>query len=256
MPDRRLTTICIYNGEEDSSSFQRLPDRLLATLSVADVELRLALPRSSDGTSYALGRLCPDGRAWQHALLPQGVERFCVERPLELPIVCWCFPGAIAAASAWRWLWCDLPVATDYLVWVEEAASLAADWWQKLSRSFVGGGDVFGSVQWQELSAADAAAVQLQPWYRGLPLPTRFGRAGVWVPAGGWAAFRVSRLRESGVLDSWFPRDGEESCVRVAFWLGAIARQLEWRHADKEQEVASSLPRPATASSTVVSRPG
>jgi hypothetical protein len=254
MPDRRLATICVYNGEEDSSSFPRHLDHLLATLPVADVELRLALPRASDSASYALGRLCPDGRAWQHALLPQGIERFQVETSLGLPVVCWCFPGVFPVVSVWRWLWCDLAVATDYLVWLEDAASWAEDCWQELSRSFHGGGDVFGPPLWQELSDADVAAARLQPWYRGLPFATRAGRAGVWVPAGGWAAFRVSRVRESSLLETRLPRGSEDAFERVFFWLGAAAQQLEWRFAVPAPS-ASSPAGPDDASASAAASP-
>lgn len=241
MPDCRLATICVANGEEGSSSFPQLLDHLLETLPVADVELRLALPRASESASYALGRLCPDGRAWRHTLLPQGVERFQVETSLGLPVVCWCFPGMFPVSSVWRWLWCDLAVATDYLVWLEDAALWAEDWWQELSRSFHGGGggDVFGPALWQELSAVDAAAVRLQPWYRGLPFATRAGRAGVWVPAGSWAAFRVSRVRESGLLETRLPGGGADALARFLFWLGAAAQQLAWRFAVPASAAAS-----------------
>lgn len=231
MSERHLATLCLSVGEDHSSAFPRRLDYLLATLPLADLELRLGLPHASPNLHYALGRLCPNGATWQHALLPHGVERFRGRAAWEASVACWCFPAALPVEATLRWLWCDLPVATDYLVWVEDTAALAADWWQELSSSLTSGADVFGPVTWRELSARDEETARLQPWYRGLPLPTQAGRRGVWASPGGWLAFRVACLRQAGLLETWLPRGGEEKSPRVFLWLGAAAQQLEWRHA-------------------------
>ena len=240
MTDRRLATLCLFNGEEGFDPFRRRLDHLLESLPLADIELRLALPQASLSMHYALGRLSSDGLPWQHALLPERTERFLCRTACGLSVGCWCFPCPLPSGSLLRWLWYDLPVQTEFVVWIEESVALAAGWWEKLFLSFHKGADIFGPLIWKEMSAKDVEVARSQPWYRGVPFGKREGQVGVWVPRGGWVAFRVACLRQAGLLDASLQCGGPEVSDNIFFWLGAVAQQLEWRHDGPPR----SAPRP------------
>lgn len=239
MPDRRLATLCLSSGNEDLAAFRRRLDHFGETLPLTELEVRLALPQASRHLHYVLGRLCPDGLPWQHTLLPQGIERFRVHAADGLSVACWCFPRALPQEAVLRWLWCDLPVRTESLVWIEERAALGENWWPELSSAFRQPGDVFGPLTWRELLAKDVEAARSQPWYRGVPFLTREGRPGVWAPQGEWAAYRVACLHQANIAETWLPRGVLGISENPFLWLSAMAQQLEWQHA----EAPASAPR-------------
>ncbi len=115
-----------------------------------DLELRLGLAASSPEGHYALGRLSSEGRVLEYARLPEGVERFRGSTSSGLPFACWCFPRRFPLAVILRWLWCDLPFRSEYVVCIDEDTPPEDGWWSELSSRLQPGVDVVGPVLWND----------------------------------------------------------------------------------------------------------
>jgi hypothetical protein len=231
MPDRPLATLCLGTSGECSPAFLHCLDSLLENPLAEDVELRVGLPQASPALHYALGRFRCDDPPLEYARLPGDIERFRGRASCGQPVCCWCFPRPLPGEAMLRWLWCDLSLTTEYVVWLGETVPLADSWWQALLSAPHPEADVSGPWVWSDFPLADGEILRAQPWYRGVPLLRREGRSGVWTPQGGPLAFRVACLHQADLFTTWLPRGGGEACERVFFWLGAMAHQLGWRQA-------------------------
>jgi hypothetical protein len=207
---------------------------LLAHCPPEALAFRFACREAPTLVSYLLGRLVPDGLAPYYALLPGNVERFWWTSPGP-PVAVWDAPARVDDASLGRLVCHDLPLETEYVVWLRDAA-VAAGWWEALLPLLQQHIDCVGRPARADYSPEQVEWIRAQPWYRGVPFAAHKGRPGGCPVTGGLVALRAACLREAD-----FP-PGPPPCGRC-WWaepdgsdllLGEMAHQLGWSRAAYE----------------------
>jgi hypothetical protein len=108
----------------------------------------------------------------------------------------------------------DVPLETEYSVFLDGDAAVQPGWWERLVPMMDRGIDYVGQPAWRDCGPGEIEKIQTKPWCLGVPFERRSGRAGVAYMQKGIIAARSERLRGVKDLD-------EVS-------LGEMARQMGW----------------------------
>ncbi len=230
----RHATVVVQTSDAMLADWRRALECLLAHSPPDALAFRFACREAPTLLSYLLGRLVPDGLAPHYALLPGGVERFWWSSPGP-PVAVWNAPAHLDDASLGRLLCHDLPLDTEYVVWLRDP-DVEAGWWEALLPLLEQRVDCIGRPARADLSAEQVDWVRAQPWYRGVPFVSWNGRRGACPVSGGMVALRAACLREGDFPPGppahgrcwWGDQEGSDLV------LGEMARQLGWSRAAYE----------------------
>src|SRR5690348_3989002 len=128
----RTATLCVLTYGDYLAYFRRCLDSLLAHTPADAVELRLGFNDAPVSFHWALGRLCPDGRPPHRALLPGGLERFEWTAPQGLPVCAWRSPVNLFKEPMARSMFHEVPLGTEYALWLDDDSFVEAGWWEAL----------------------------------------------------------------------------------------------------------------------------
>jgi hypothetical protein len=139
----RSASIILLTAGDGLEPYRGCLDALLAHWPAGVVELRMGFARAPMRLHYALGVLAADFRAPEHVPLPGGIERFRWSSPLGITVYAWstAVPGPLALLGA---VCRDVPVGTEYVVWVPDDTPVAPGWWQALDSLLQPGVDYAG----------------------------------------------------------------------------------------------------------------
>jgi hypothetical protein len=181
---------------------------------------------------YVFGRLCPNGACSARAALPGGVERFSWTAAGGNAVRAWVSTSGLAEHALTTLLLTDVPVNTDYILWCHDCRQMEPKWRESLPAQLGKKVDYFGCPSWVEYSPNDIERLQCRPWYRGVPLERRNGRAGVSFMNGFWG-LRTACMKE---IESTGERNsGRWAVEQPGGWpvlLGEMAPQLGWSQAE------------------------
>ncbi len=234
----RRATVCLLTYGDYLPYFRRCLESVLATTPRDAIELRLGFNQAPVSHSYTLGALCPDGTTPARALLPGGVERFSWTGPDGLTVRLWSSPTNLYKEPMARHLYHDVPLATEYAVWLDDDTYVEPGWWEELIPLFERQVAYAGQAWWVDYLPGQTDMIVAQPWYRGVPFETRGGRIGIHFVTGGFQAIRSRCLREANFPDTDLNWKG--TLLRQYggdTLLGEIARQLGWTRAEHDRHI-------------------
>lgn len=184
----------------------------------------MAFSQAADSLAYAAGVLTPDGAWLKREGLPDDMERFEWTGTKGLCIRAWSTSRPLSRDEFRRLMIRDVPLATEYAVFLDSAVVVETGWWQALEPLFAQRIDIIGRPAWRDYLPGEVEQVQRYPWYMGVPAERREGRAGVSCMAGRFLAIRVERLRQANDPEAGFAAGSD-------VLLGAAAHQLRWTQA-------------------------
>jgi hypothetical protein len=209
--------------------FGRCLDSLLAHTPSDTIDLRLGFNYAQVSFHYALGRTCPDNRPPRRSLLPGRIERFEWTTPAGVPVCAWNSPANLYKEPMARLMFHDVPLHSDYAIWIDDDSYVDPGWWQALLPLLEQRIDYIGQRQWADYLPEQQDMIRAQPWYRGVPFEHRDGRPGVHFMTGGFIAIRAACLRQANFPDHQTRWKGHSlQQYGGDTLLGEIARQLAW----------------------------
>jgi len=231
-------TVCILTFGNHVPYFRRSLDSVLRHTPPGRIELRLGFNDAPASLEYAR-RLLPTPRAAAESqTLPGGVRRSSYVSREGMLVRLW-----DSAVNLYKWpmarlMYHDLPLNTDYVVWLDDDSFVEEGWWQALCPLLDRRVDYIGQEWWVDFLPGQEDAIRDQRWYRGVPFERRAGRPGIWFMTGGFSAIRAQGLREANFPDTeraWkgdtLKQFGGDSL------LGVIARQFGWTRAVHDTHV-------------------
>jgi hypothetical protein len=225
-------TVCILTFGDYLPYFRRCLDSVLRHTPAGRVELRLGFNAAPASLAYARQRLPAEGGEVESQVLAGGVRRTSFAGPRGLVVRLWDSPGNLYKEPMARLLYHDVPLATEYAVWLDDDSFVEEGWWEALCPLLGRHVDYLGQPWWVDYLPGQEEMIRSQPWYRGVPFERRDGRPGVWFMTGGFLAVRSERLREANFPDT--DRAWKGDTLRQYggdTLLGEVARQLGWTRA-------------------------
>jgi hypothetical protein len=212
--------VCLTVRRGSPDDFPRLVPHILHCASRTGVETRLAFGRAQYGLYTAIAALNPECGSPKRYQLPAGAERFELSTVDGRRVLAWHTERHLSREELVRLMLHDVPLEAEYAVCLDQDTVLADKWWEALGPQLAHGADVIAPRGWHEYAAGEVERLQGQPWYVGVPVERREGRAGVGGVRGGFFAIRSALVRETG-----FPDPARSMDIR----LGEMAHQLGWR---------------------------
>jgi tetratricopeptide (TPR) repeat protein len=195
-------TVCILTFGDYLPLFRRCLDSVLRHSPAGKIELRLGFNEAPASLEY-LPRVLPVvGGTLESRTLPGGGQRGSYVSRDGLLVRFWDSPVNLYKEPMARFMFHDVPLTTDYAVWLDDDSFVEEGWWQALCPLFDRGVDYIGQAWWVDLLPGQEDMIRAQPWYRGVPLEHRAGRPGVWFMTGGFMAIRSERLRDANFPDT------------------------------------------------------
>jgi hypothetical protein len=225
MSETRQATVCLF-ASRSIDTFRQTLGSMLRDTPMDHIELRLAFSQAADSLAYAVGVLAPDGAWLKREGLPDDMERFEWRGTQGLCIRAWSTSRPLSRDEFGRLMVRDVPLATEYAVFLDSAVVVEAGWWQALEPLFEQRIDTIGRSAWRDYLPGEVEQVQRYPWYMGVPAERREGRPGVSYMAGGFVAIRAERLRQANYPEAGFAAGSD-------VLLGAAAHQLRWTRASR-----------------------
>jgi hypothetical protein len=227
-----LATVCILTYGDYRPYFERCLESVLATTPPGVIELRLGFNDAPASLAYARQRLGLDEAAAECVLLADGVRRSCFVTPRGTTVRLWDSPANLYKEPMARLMYHDVPLGTEYVVWLDDDSHVEPGWWEALLPLLVRKVDYIGQRWWVDYLTGQADMIRVQPWYRGVPFDRQDGRPGVGFMTGGFMAVRAERLRQADFPDTAFTWRGDQlKQYGGDTLLGEIARQLGWTRA-------------------------
>jgi hypothetical protein len=156
------------------------------------------------------------------------MERFSWQAGQDFGVLAWSSTGNIPTGELLRWLWHDVRLVSEYVVWLQEGVEVEEGWWAALESAFARKIDYLGRPDWRQYIPRQVDLLRAQPWYRGVPPEKRNGRPGVSFLSGGVLALRTACLREADFPPTAGRSSGLVSSRDLQVLLGEMARQLGW----------------------------
>jgi hypothetical protein len=238
MTTSRLATICILTYGDYLPYFSRCLESILGTTPHDAIELRIGINQAPVSSHYALGQLCPDNEVVDHVSLTDGVQRFGWTTPTGMPVLMWQSPVNLYKEPMARRMFHDLPLQTEYVVWLDDDSHVDAGWWEALLPQMEQRVDYIGQRWWVDYLPGQQEMIRAQSWYRGVPFAQRKGRVGISFMTGGFIAVRAACLREANFPDTqtrWKGRGLQQYGGDTL--LGEIAHQLGWSQATHDNHI-------------------
>jgi hypothetical protein len=237
MPVRRAT-ICLLTYGDYLDFFRRCLVTVDRHTPHEQIELRLGFNDAPKSLCYALGRLLPSWEMPRPDPLPGGGERLTFADAGGMPVRIWNSPVNLFKEPMCRLLYYDVPVTTDYVVWLDDDSFVEPGWWEALLRLLDRSIDYIGQPWWVTYLPGQTEMICHQSWYREVPFDERNGQAGTWFMTGGFMAVRTECLRQANFPDTdstW--KDDRLKQYGGDTLLGEIARQLGWTRAAHDKHV-------------------
>jgi tetratricopeptide (TPR) repeat protein len=225
-------TVCILTFGDHPQFFRRCLDSVLRHTPLGRIELRLGFNEAPASLEYARQVLQAEAGAAQSHVIGGGVRRFCYVSRDHLQVRLWDSPINLYKEPMARLMLHDVPIDTDYLVWLDDDSFVEEGWWQCLCPLFDRSVDYIGQAWWFDFLPGQEEMIRAQPWFRGVPFEHRHGRPGAWFMTGGFFAIRAERLREANFPDTL--REWKGATLKQYggdTLLGEIAHQLGWARA-------------------------
>jgi hypothetical protein len=182
--------------------------------------------------------LAPGSNPLQEVLLPGLIGRTSWRDPRGAPVHFWNSPRNLFKEPMARLMFHDLPLTTEYAIWLDDDTFVEPGWWPELCAVMDRQIDYIGQPWWVYYLPGQAEMIQAQPWYRDVPFEVQQGRPGVQYMTGGFIAIRARRLKEANFPDTAMQWKGD---VLKQYGgdtlLGEIARQLGWTRVFHDRHV-------------------
>ncbi len=227
-----LATLCVLTYGDYLVYFRRCLESLLSHTPAEAIELRLGFNAAPASFHYALGLLAPERSVPHRALLPGEVERFRWHTAAGNSACAWQSAANLYKEPMARYLFHELPLESEYVIWFDDDSFVDAGWWEALLPLMRQRVDYIGQQWWVDYLPGQRQMIQAQPWYRGVPFEVRNGKSGVHFMTGGFLAIRTACLLEANFPDTagrWKGRPLQQYGGDTL--LGEIARQLGWKRA-------------------------
>ena len=192
------------------------------------IELRLGFNDAPASLEYARQALPTQG-AVESQTLQGGVRRSSYASRDGLLVRLWDSPANLYKEPMARILYHDLPLVTDYAVWLDDDSFVEEGWWQALCPLLDRGIDYIGQEWWDNYLPGQEEMIRAQPWYRGVAFERRAGRTGCWFVTGGFMAIKAQGIRTVNFPDTEQDWKGDRlKQYGGDTLLGEIAHQLGW----------------------------
>jgi Flp pilus assembly protein TadD len=221
-------TVCILTYGDHVPYFRRCLDSVLRQTPPGRIELRLGFNDAPASLEYARRGLPTESAVESHTL-PSGVRRSSYVSRDGLLVRLWDSPANLYKEPMSRIMYHDLPLGTDYVVWLDDDSFVEEGWWQALCPLLDRGVDYIGQEWWVKYLPGQEDMIRVQPWYRGVPFQRRAGKTGSWFMTGGFMVIRSQWLREVNFPDT--EQDWKGDTLKQYggdTLLGEIAHQLGW----------------------------
>jgi predicted O-linked N-acetylglucosamine transferase (SPINDLY family)/ADP-heptose:LPS heptosyltransferase len=227
-----LSTICILTYGDHLPYFRRCLDSVLEHTPLGEIELRLGFNNAPASFNWARRRLGSESIPQDTANLSEDVQRTTFRSPNGTTVRLWNSPVNLYKEPMARFMYHDVRLDTDYVIWFDDDSYVEAGWWQALCEIFRQKIDYIGQSWWADYFPGQLAMIEAQPWYRAVPIPLREGNPGVEFMTGGFMAVRSQRIREANFPDTTFAwKDDTLKQYGGDTLLGEIAHQLGWTRA-------------------------
>jgi tetratricopeptide (TPR) repeat protein len=232
VPAPPRATVCILTFGDYLPYFRRCLDSVVRYTPPGRIELRLGFNEAPASLEYACKACPPTGDVADWETRSGGLRRRSYVTREGMAVRLWDSPTNLYKEPMARLLFHDLPLTTDYVIWLDDDSYVEDGWWQVLCPLFDRGVDYIGQSWWVDYLPGQDQMIRSQPWYRSVPLEHRDGRPGVWFMTGGFMVLRSERLRESNFPDTLQAWKGETlKQYGGDTLLGEIAHQLSWTRA-------------------------
>jgi tetratricopeptide (TPR) repeat protein len=226
------TTICILTYGDHLPYFRRCLDSILETTPLEEIELRLGFNDAASSFAYALGRLVLAGSPIEEKLLPGGIQRESFIGRRNMRVRVWKSPLNLYKEPMARLMYHDRPLATEYVVWLDDDTFVETGWWRALCPLMDRRIDYIGQPWRVFYLPGQMEMIQAQPWYRRMPFELTDGRPSVNFMTGGFVAIRSERIRQANYPDTSFSWKGDTLRQYGGdTLLGEIAWQQGWTRA-------------------------
>ncbi len=230
-------TVCLLTYGDYLVYFRRCLESVLTTTPAGAIELRLGFNDAPASLAYARQRLRLDDAA-ERRLLAGDVEQLSFVTPQGMTVRLWNAPVNLYKEPMARLMYHDVPLDSEYAVWLDDDSFVEEGWWQALVPLMERRVDYIGQPWWVDYLPGQTDMIQAQPWYRGVPFDMGAGRIGIWFMTGGFMAVRAERLRNVNFPDTDATWQGDRlQQYGGDTLLGEIARQQEWTRAEHEAHV-------------------
>jgi tetratricopeptide (TPR) repeat protein len=237
-PPPPRATVCILTFGDHPQFFRRCLDAVLRHAPSGRIDLRLGFNEAPASLEYARDILPAEGGAPESQVLEGDVRRTCYVSRDHLQVRLWDSPVNLYKEPMARLMIHDLPIGTDYVVWLDDDSFVEEGWWQALCPLFDREVDYIGQPWWFDFLPGQEDMIRAQPWYRGVPFEHRDGRPGTWFMTGGFLAVKAERLREANFPDTQLAWRGDTlKQYGGDTLLGEIAHQLGWTRAAHDTHV-------------------
>jgi tetratricopeptide (TPR) repeat protein len=231
-------TLCLLTYGDHLPYFRRCLDSVLRYTPLEQVELRLGFNAAPASFDHARERLSPKEGTTDSAWLPGNVWRTSYRTQGGTVVRLWNSPVNLYKEPMARLMYHDIPLTTEYAIWLDDDSFVEDHWWQALCPLLDQHIDYIGQSWWVDYQPGQDEMVRAQPWCRGMPFESRDGRVGVWFMTGGFVVVRAERLREANFPDTDSPWKGDKlKQYGGDTLLGEIARQLGWTQAIHDAHV-------------------
>lgn len=228
----RRATVCILTYGNYPEFFQRCLLSVVKHTPAAEIELRLGFNDAPKSFQFALGRLKKDWRAPHVEMLESGIELVTFPSESDLTVRMWNSPTNLYKEPMSRHMYYDVPIETEYVIWLDDDSYVEAGWWPELRKLFDRQIHYIGQRWWVQYLPGQTEMIKSMPWYRGVAFEERDGKQGAHFMTGGFMAVQMERLREVNFPDVDFTWKGDTlKQYGGDTLLGEIARQLGWSQA-------------------------
>src|SRR5262249_52336732 len=112
--------------------------------------------------------------------LPGGMRRTSFTGRGGVVVRLWDSPENLYKEPMARLMYHDVPLATEYAVWLDDDSFVEEGWWQALCPLLDRGVDYIGQPWWVDYLPGQEEMIRSRPWFRGLPLEHQGGLPGAW----------------------------------------------------------------------------
>jgi hypothetical protein len=228
----RRATICLLTYGDFLPYFQRSLFSVDRYTPHEQIHLRIGFNEAPNSYHIALGRLKQDWQDPDRKPLPQGGECVTFNGDAGMKIHLWNSPVNLYKEPMSRHMYYDLPIETEYVVWLDDDTYVEPGWWAELCKLFDKKIDYIGQPWWVHYLPGQTEMIQSQKWYREVPFEEYKGKIGTRFMTGGFIAIRTERLYQADFPDTNLRWKGEHlQQYGGDTLLGEIARQLGWSQA-------------------------
>ena len=231
-------TICILTYGDYLPYFSRCLDSVLRTVPPLRYELRLGFNAAPQAVQMVRDRFQLEPKPITEVQLGSDLFRTQFRTADGLTVTMWVSNENLYKEPMARLMYHDIPLTTDYTVWLDDDSYVRPGWWEALDSLLCDRIDYIGQPWWVDYLPGQTSMIQAQPWYREIPFDRKDGQEGIWFMTGGFVVIRSECLRAANFPDTeFFWKGGTLTQYGGDTLLGEVARQLGWRCASHSDHV-------------------